>query len=126
MSYIYLASPYSANTQQKMDERYKIAQECVGEFTRGGVVMLSPVLHCHDLARRYELRTDYAFWRQLNEALIRAASELWVLCLPGWEDSLGVSSEIKFAKTLHKPIRYLNCIPPSFSFRDGVEIGPDI
>jgi len=34
-----------------------------------------------------------------------------VLCLPGWKESVGVSAEIKFAKSIDIKISYHQCEP---------------
>lgn len=54
-----------------------------------------------------DLPTDFEFWRQYDKAIISRCSELWVLTLPGWSESVGVAAEIEIANRLSIPVRYV-------------------
>jgi hypothetical protein len=49
------------------------------------------------MAVRYNLPRDIEFWRAYNFAMLHPARELWVAALPGWDASVGVRDEIRFA-----------------------------
>ena len=95
---IYLASPYSHNNPSVMQARFKMAEKYTALLLQQGRVIFSPIVHCHELAKTYELPTDFAFWANYCLGMLEKADELWVLGLDGWRHSAGVTAEIKFAE----------------------------
>jgi hypothetical protein len=81
---IYLASPYSAASEELMEERYASALDAVAQLLRQRRWVYSPIVHCHELARRCGLPRDFAFWRDYNFAMLDRADAFCVLQLPGW------------------------------------------
>lgn len=98
--FIYLASPYSNSPQRNFEK----AERFVAQKLKENIVIFSPIVHCHELAWKYALPTEFAFWQQYNFAMLEKAEELWVLELDKWEESKGVQKEIEFAKDNHIPI----------------------
>lgn len=107
---IYLASPYSG-TPAEHAERFVRTQAFVAYWFRLGVPLISPIVYCHQLAHDHELPGDAAFWQFLNEELIQRSSEMWVLTLPGWQESIGVQREIEQAHNLSLTITYKEPLP---------------
>lgn len=107
MSYIYLASPYSHKDLWMMEERYEATMKFAAEQMSMGVILFSPILHCHEMAKKYGLPRNHVYWRKYNTEMQKYASELWVLQLSGWKDSLGVAEEIVYADRLNQPIIYI-------------------
>jgi hypothetical protein len=58
----------------------------------------------------YNLPGDFEFWKNYNFKMLSAASDMWVLKLPGWEESKGVAGEIEFAASNSIPITYIEYI----------------
>lgn len=104
---IYLASPYTASSPSLVNERVHLALVATAHLIRKGLNVFSPIVYCHDMALRFGFPTDAAFWERLDEDFLRASAALYVLCIPGWEDSTGVSREIRLAELLNKPIMYV-------------------
>lgn len=111
---IYLASVYSLNAKTDSaehvalrEERYQTVMKKVGELMAQNVHVFSPILHCHVLSNTYQLPKDFDYWKQLDEDYISRSSALWVLKMDGWEESHGISEEIKFAKSIGLPIEYI-------------------
>jgi len=103
---IYIASPYSG-TEEEMQQRYEAVRDFTAKIMMdGSVVPFSPIVHCHDIAQHHELPRTHEFWLHIDETYLRHCDELWVLMIPGWEDSFGVASEVKFANRLHIPVYY--------------------
>lgn len=96
---IYLASPYSG-TPDEMESRYLAAEKATAYWLLQGKIIYSPIVHCHELARKYSFPTDFNFWQHYNRGMLRHASELWVLKLSGWTESTGVTAEVNFAQQL--------------------------
>lgn len=92
---IYLASPYSHPDELIRRTRFLLAEEFVAKHFPEHIY--SPIVHYHELAIRHSLPTDFETWRRINFDMIRRADEFWILDIPGWEDSKGVTGETKFA-----------------------------
>lgn len=107
MSYIYLASPYTHEDPAIMEVRYEAVLFKTAELLRSFVAVYSPIVHCHELAKYHELPRDYKFWEWYNSCMLEACSQLQVLCLPKWNRSDGVQSEIQEALRLGKPVSYI-------------------
>jgi Domain of unknown function (DUF1937) len=101
MSYIYLASPYTAAQDETMEDRFCEAERCLAWLLDRKHWTYSPIVHCHALAKRFILPRDYAFWREYNYCMMTKANSLYVLTIDGWEESRGVQQEIAFAETLN-------------------------
>lgn len=98
--FAYLASPYSHADHNVMEERYLRNVEACADLTRNYITCYSPIVHFHQVAKLHDMRTDFFFWQQHNENMLRKAERLYVLTLPGWDISRGVNWELGFARAL--------------------------
>lgn len=96
MSYIYLAGPYSG-TEEEMNYRYEKMMMVTSKILKDNVVIFSPIVHCHQLAKVYDLPKDFKFWENYNFTMLEKANQLSILTLDGWAESKGVKAETKFA-----------------------------
>jgi len=103
---IYLASPYSHEDKMIEQHRYEIAEEVTAKALNMGFFVYSPIVHCHNLALKYNLPTDAKFWEKYNYELLLRSDYLVVLALNGWTKSKGVNWEINTANNLGKRIYY--------------------
>ena len=113
---IYLCSVYSLEADGDMDvldARTKVAQEFTGEMLREGYCIFSPIAHCHEVSKITKLPKEWDFWGHLDMQYIDASDEVWVLKMPGWKRSVGITAEIKYAREKGKPIKYI----PTGGFR---------
>ena len=107
---IYLASPYTARERdgsfnlRLMEERYLQVEEALAACVRRKVHAISPIVLFHALAARHTLPPQASFWRAHNRELLRHCDAVYVLCLPGWDTSLGVAYELGVAHALHLPV----------------------
>lgn len=104
---IYLASPYSHKDKEIMENRFKSVCAACAILTKNGKLVYSPIAHWHTIAVAHDLPRDFLFWSKSNFSMIRRCEELYVLCLKGWNRSLGVSAEIEFAKSAFMEVRYI-------------------
>ena len=104
---IYLASPYSDPDPAVKAQRFDVACEAAAALMRQGHMVFSPIAHTHPIAR-FDLPGGWHFWAAYDRAFIQWCDELWVLTLPGWDASVGVTAEIEFADMLGKPKRYID------------------
>jgi hypothetical protein len=110
MSFIYLASPYTHPEESIMLSRfYQAVDFCAWAFKKG-LYVYSPIVHWHPVATIRELPKDYMPWEKQGEVMMNSSRALWVLCLPGWEQSRGVLSEIIYIASLKKEIRFVHKI----------------
>lgn len=107
MSLIYLASPYSDPAPEVRRGRYLEACEFAATAARRGYCVISPIAHWHPVAELHALPTDALWWEKSNMQLLRHCAEVWVLCLPGWQNSVGVKHELAMAEKLHIPVSYV-------------------
>lgn len=111
---IYLASPYTMKSKIPgkaryfKRKRYHDACKATVALIEQGHVVFSPIVHSHPLALSHGLSGDWAFWRRQDIAYLYACSELWVLMLPGWKESIGVKEEIGIAALLGKRVSFLD------------------
>ena len=105
-SIIYLASPYSHNSAAVREDRYLSARRFTILQLQRGVAIFSPIVYGKDMET--QIGTAFEPWANLNDSMIRACAELWVLMLDGWEKSRGIRHELQLAQDLGKPIKYLD------------------
>lgn len=106
---IYLASPYSHPEPEVRQRRFEEVLEQTALWLRRGHPIFSPIIYGHPLS---EARPSHEFedWQFLNERMIDAAAEVWVLKQEGWDRSRGVAAEIMYARKLGKNVRFLEVL----------------
>lgn len=98
MSFTYVASPYSSKDPEIIQRRFNIVEEFTGLRLLQGEHLYSPIVHCHEIAKKYDLPKDFKFWQDYNRAMLSTASLMIVLMIDGWKESVGVQGEIEFAE----------------------------
>lgn len=101
MTYVYIGSPYTSfktdTTAKRAQEEYRyeeVMRYCTWLIEHTSYYPFSPIIHCHEWARRYQLPGTAAFWRRYNFAMLNGAQQLHVLNLTGAMDSVGLADEI--------------------------------
>lgn len=105
---IYLASPYSHANPQVVATRVQQTRMCFVNLLAAQRHVFSPILLCHEASILYELPGDAAYWQAMNEDFLSRMDEMYVLTLPGWQESKGIKMEIDFAEARLIPITYIN------------------
>jgi hypothetical protein len=100
---IYLAIPYTGSE----NESFRVINLVAGMLINQGHIVLSPVSHTHPIAVECDLPKDWKFWKRQDESFIGWCDELHIVKLNGYEKSKGVNAEIKIAKRIGKPIKYI-------------------
>lgn len=92
-----------------MQSRTDAACRAAAKLMQEGHSVFSPIAHSHYVAEHLpaDVAVDHAFWMQQDLAILRHASRLVVLCLPGWGRSKGIACEIAAATAAHIPVEYL-------------------
>jgi hypothetical protein len=104
---VYLATPYSHNDLKVMQYRFEQVTIVSGKLIKHGIINFSPITQSHEQALRVKLPTDWDFWKTVDTEFLHRCDKLYVLALPGWQTSKGVTAEIQIMKELNKPISYL-------------------
>lgn len=107
---VYLASPYSHKDVRVIEARYgeAILAAAALQMAHPRHNIFSPIVNSHPLAKIGGLRGDWEFWQTLDTDHIEHSHEIWVLEIPGWTTSTGVTAELEIAKKLKLPIRYVS------------------
>jgi len=102
---IYLACAYTDASAHIMDVRYEHALKYTALLLKQGHIIYSPVVHCHELAKTYDLPKDAAFWSKYNFAMLKLAHALWIIDDDDerWRLSSGVGMERAFADIMQIP-----------------------
>jgi hypothetical protein len=102
--YYYLASPYSHPDPFIRELRYLWTMQELAALLKSGLYFYSPIVHCHELAKVANLPREADFWTPYNYTMLEAAEQFWILMLPGWRESKGLSGETDKANALGLPI----------------------
>lgn len=114
--YSYLASPYSVKNPISQRQatllrfkRYEKVCRMAAELMKQGEVVFCPIAHSHPIETLGMPGELYGqdFWLKQDFPLLKAAKELIVFKMDGWDQSSGVKAEIEFAKANNIPIRYI-------------------
>lgn len=101
---VYLATPYS-KYPHGIERAFVDAAKIAATMLRAGINVYSPITHCHALAIHGDIDPhDHDIWLPFDLAMMKVADILVVAHMDGWEESFGISEEVKFFDSAHKPI----------------------
>jgi hypothetical protein len=104
---VFVISPYTHENPDIMRDRVNEAEKYIAKLTMEGVVAYSTIAAMDHLVRKFELPNDFEYWKTHCIKMVSAAKEVHVLCLDGWEDSVGAQYEIEVAIQQTKKINYI-------------------
>lgn len=104
----YLAGPYSHSHEHVRHKRYEQITAVAARLMAEGRIIYSPITSMHYLAKTHALPTEADFWLKHDLAILRRCGKLLVLQLDGWDQSLGLKSEIEFAEANNIPVEYIS------------------
>lgn len=105
---IYIASPYSDPDKEVVKFRTSVVCKYSAKLLKKKMSCVSPITMGTGIFQHATLPSDFEFWQHLSYDLLSICSELYVLKLAGWEESIGVQGEIEFAKKKNIPIHYID------------------
>jgi nucleoside 2-deoxyribosyltransferase len=103
---IYLASPYSHDDPEIMEQRYQQACAAAAKLINCGVVVYSPIAHSHPIAKIGGAKGDWATWQNHCLSLLDRCDFMLILMLDGWMESTGVEAEARHCLDTQKDIFY--------------------
>lgn len=104
---IYLASPYSHPDPLIEEKRFNAVCVCAANFFRAGEMVFSPIAHTRPIAVAGNLNHGFDSYAEYDKLMIGKCERFMILKLPGWERSIGVRAERKYAETLGRTIEYI-------------------
>ena len=107
---IYLASPYSDADPHVRQQRFDRVYSRTARLIKAGVKVFSPIVYSHPMSISFDIPNGWAFWQEHNDEWLEKCEELWIYCLPGWDESNGVRHELAYANKLGMPVKYLRFV----------------
>lgn len=104
---IYLASPYTHESQDVQWARFSQACQAAAWLMRQGLYIFSPIAHTHPIAE-HGLPGGWDFWGPYDRLFLNRCGGMIVLDIEGWEESKGVAGEIQIMRSQHKPIWHMD------------------
>lgn len=104
---IYLASPYTHPEQSVREDRFNLVCRAASILMRRGEYVYSPIGATHPMSVNCLLPLTWDYWEQYDRWFIERCDYLVVLMIDGWQQSKGVTAELKIARELGKPIGYV-------------------
>jgi len=115
---IYIGCPYSDELESVRHWRFVQVTRAAEYMLTRGLPTMSPISYSHQFA--HIGGCDFEAWRELDLSLLgRWATELWVLMLPGWEQSVGLAAEIEYADEAGIPVRYIDWSPDALPWAES-------
>lgn len=105
---VYLASPYSHPDAAVRQQRFEEACRAAGSLMARGVKVFSPIAHTHPIAESVALPKGWDYWRDYDRAFLNVCMSMIVLCLPGWEESVGIAEEMRIMQAQGKPVSFMS------------------
>lgn len=103
----YLAAPYSHPNRDVVEKRMEKLCKIDAKLMKQGIFTISPLLK-HFIARHADLPTDYKFWKDYSDTLLCTVDQMIVVKMAEWEESIGVTAEIRMATDLGIPVVYVD------------------
>jgi len=101
---LYLACPYSHPDETVQRQRYHQACRAAAKLMQAGVVVFSPLANSVPAVELGGLELDHAGFLNIDLQILRRCDEVLVLCVDGWQQSLGVQQELGEAIAFQKPV----------------------
>lgn len=116
MSTIYLASPYTGHlvecSSAREDIRYAEALYATSILVSRGRLVYSPIVLGHAISRfmrEHSLpQPGWRWWMSWSYEMLKMCDVVYVLCIPGWQESGGMKQEIEWARTEDIAVVYID------------------
>lgn len=122
---VYLASPLTNPDAAVRAQRTAAVGKACGWLmnNRQDVFFFSPICSADAIAKECELPYQWEFWSAIDECMLSRCEEIWVLCIPGFQKSTGVTAERKIAARLGLPLKFV--IPQEDSTYVVTDVEPE-
>lgn len=103
----YLAGPYTSEHSSTVTHRRLDHLHAEYWLMTHGIDVIAPINSSGSLEQIWDLPIQYEFWQRRDRKSIRYSDGVIVIMMPGWEESVGVTDEIQYAKSKDKPVYYI-------------------
>lgn len=115
---VYLSAPYS-----KYENRHALMTAIMTisglHMVRNpGQHVVSPLFNHYSMANVPGMGSDYNFWGDYSRNLLKRCDKIIVVKFPGWEESVGVKDEIRFAQELGIELEFVEL--SQFNYNNAV------
>ncbi len=118
---IYLSIPYTGHEYLS----FRVSCAVAAKLIEAGNIVIAPIVCGHAIAKEnHLLYYDCNLWLKHDLEMLHHCTQVAVVKLEGWEESVGVQAEIAEAKKLDIPVVYLD--PMWFISADLMEIWSDM
>lgn len=106
---IYIAVPYSeGNASLELREyRYNAVTKYAAFLTEEGYQVFSPITQSHPISLLMDKPVTWEYYEKYDTRMLSFCTELHVLMLDGWNNSVGVKKEIELARKFGYNIHYI-------------------
>jgi capsule polysaccharide modification protein KpsS len=104
---VFIISPFTHEDDSIVQQRVELTETYVANLIKQGLTVQSQIAMLYYLTTKHDIPITYDFWRKYCHQMLEACEQVHVLCLDGWEQSVGVDDEIKLARRLNKRITYV-------------------
>ena len=108
---VYLATPYTHADPEVVEARVQAVNRAAAHLMAQGLKIFSPISHSHPIAMAGTLPTDWEYWKEFDWAYLTHCHKIIVLRSEGWEQSTGVTAELKFAAELGLEVEFMDPLP---------------
>lgn len=105
---VYVSCPYTDKDPEVIKYRLMMFAKFAESIENGGKEHATSALFNQMLLDRgIKLDASYSYWQSYSRSMIHKSDRLVVLCLQGWDRSVGVSDEVEYAKFLNLSVEYV-------------------
>lgn len=105
---IYVGSPYSHPQEYEMQVRYEAVLTYCAEMILKKELVYSPIVHNHWINKHLGGNGSWELWKEHDLYMLRHCTKLHVLCLDGYQISVGLNAEIQVANNMCLPIHFID------------------
>ncbi len=107
----YLACPCTHDDRRVETLRRIIATNTGARLVMEGRNIYSPITMSHPMDVMQRGRIPHHRWLEVDKQIFRHAGRLVIIELEGWQQSVGINNELKWARELDIPIEMLDPVP---------------
>jgi hypothetical protein len=104
----YLAVPFSHANPTIKWQRFVACTKVAARMTTSGITVFSPITHSAPLELIGGVTGSWDLWQLHDTRYLNCCKELFVLTIPGWSTSTGVTAEREYAKRIGIPVYYVS------------------
>lgn len=106
---IYVSSPYSHPDIGVRTARFEAACAYTLDLMKRGEMVYSPIAYSHQFEAYLGFMEGHKYWMPFDLRMLGQCSEMHVLKLLGWQNSVGVRLETEHCATLRIPVKFIDC-----------------